>query len=79
MVTITFKIPNELYERLRAEAARKKVPKSALVREALEQSLKQRSVRAKTAFDRVKKLCGIVTNGPADMSANPKYMAGFGR
>jgi len=80
MATITCKIPDELNEQLEAEAARKMLPKSALVREALERSFKRpRQARQQTAFDRVKDLCGIIKDGPADMSTNPKYMDGFGK
>jgi hypothetical protein len=79
MVTITCKIPDELNERLEAEATRAMLPKSALVREALKRSFKRpRQPRKKTAFDRVRDLCGIVKDGPSDMSTNPKYMDGFG-
>lgn len=80
MTTITCKIPDELNEQLEAEASRKLLPKSVLVREALERSLKHRKdVRSKTAFDRVKDLCGIIKDGPADVSTNPKYMKDFGK
>jgi len=80
VVTITCKIPAELNERLEAEASRKMLPKSALVREALQRSLQRpRRIRRQTAFDRVKDLCGIIKDGPTDMSANPKYFDGFGK
>jgi len=80
VVTITCKIPDELNERLEAEATRAMLPKSALVREALKQSFKRpRQPRKKTAFDRVRDLCGIVKDGPSDMSTNPKYIDGFGK
>jgi hypothetical protein len=32
-----------------------------------------------TAFDRVKDLCGIIKDGPKDISTNPKYMNDFGK
>ena len=80
MVTITCNIPDELNEHLEAEASRKMLPKSALVREALERSFKQpRQMRQQTAFDRVKDLCGIIKDGPKNVSINPKYLDGFGR
>jgi len=79
MTTITCKIPDDLNARLEAEAARKLLPKSALVRDALERSLKHRKGSPRqTAFDSVKNLCGIVRGGPADISTNPKYMKDFG-
>jgi len=80
MVTITCKIPEALNEQLEAEASRAMVPKSALVRDALERSLKRPRQRSKrTAFDRVRNLCGIIKDGPSDMSTNPAYMGGFGK
>jgi hypothetical protein len=80
VVTITCKIPDELNEQLEAEAARAMLPKSALVRDALERSFKRpRQSPGQTAFDRVKDLCGIIKDGPVDMSTNPKYMDGFGK
>jgi hypothetical protein len=80
MVTITCKIPDELNDQLEAEASRAMLPKSALVREALKQSFKRpRRPRKKTAFDRVRNLCGIIKDGPPDMSTNPKYMDGSGK
>ena len=80
MTTITCKIPDELNERLEAEASRKLLPKSVLVREALERSLrKRRSAGRRTAFDRVKHICGIIKDGPKDVSTNPGYMKDFGK
>ena len=80
MTTITCKIPDELNEQLEAEASRKLLPKSALVREALERSLKHcREARQKSAFDRVKNLCGLIKDGPTDLSTHPKYMEDFGK
>jgi len=80
VVTITCKIPDDLNDRLEAEASRAMLPKSALVREALNRSFKRPRQPPKTAaFDRVRDLCGIIKDGPADMSTNPKYMDGFGK
>jgi hypothetical protein len=80
VVTITCKIPDELNQQLEAEASRRMLPKSALVREALERSFKRpRQTRRQSAFDRVNDLCGIIKDGPTDMSTNPKYMDGFGK
>lgn len=80
MTTITCRIPDGLNEQLEAEASRKLVPKSALVRDALERSLKHLGqTRKRTAFDRVKNLCGIIKDGVTDMSTNAKYMRNFGK
>lgn len=80
MVTITCKIPDDLNEKLEAEATRKLLSKSVLVREALQRSLKRPSKRRQqTAFDRLKTLCGIIKDGARDVSTNPKYMKSFGK
>lgn len=80
MVTITCKISDSLNEQLETEASRRLLPKSAIVRKALERSLKSSSHKGeKSAFESVKDLCGIIKDGPADMSANPKYLDGFGK
>jgi predicted DNA-binding protein len=79
MVTITCKISRELNDRLKQEAARKQMPKSSLVREALEQLLNRLMPPSNSAFDQVKNIAGIVKDGPSDMSANPRYMDGFGK
>jgi predicted transcriptional regulator len=80
MVTITCKIPEELNEKLEAEASRKMLSKSAIVRQALERPLKKsRSDRQPTAFDAIKNLCGIIKDGRTDIPTNPKYMSCFGQ
>lgn len=79
MAIITCKIPDTLNARLEAEASRKLLSKSALVREALERSLGTPKPAKQTAFKRMKHLCGIVEDGPRDLSTNPKYMKDFGK
>ena len=80
MATINCKIPEELNNQLEAEAARTKVPKSALVRKALKRSLPlPKKKLQKSAFQSVKDLCGLIQNGPKDVSTNPKYLKDFGR
>ncbi len=78
MATITCKIPERLDAELEAAAQRRRVPKSTIVREALEQRLKRgRKVAALTAFDLAKSVCGTL-RGPSDLATNPKYMEGLG-
>jgi predicted transcriptional regulator len=78
MTTVTCKIPERLDAELEAAARRRRVPKSAIIREALEQRLKgSRKVAALTAYDLAKSVCGTL-RGPADLATNPKYMEGFG-
>jgi predicted DNA-binding protein len=78
MTTITCKIPEELDARLEAVARRRRVPKSTIVREALEQRLKHsRHAAALTAYDLAKPVCGTL-RGASDLATNRKYMEGLG-
>lgn len=78
MTTITCKIPERLDAELEATARRRRVPKSAIVREALEQRLRRgRKVQALTAYDLAKSVCGTL-RGPSDLATNARYMEGFG-
>ncbi|MGQ9650458.1 MAG: ribbon-helix-helix protein, CopG family [Phycisphaerae bacterium] len=78
MTAITCSIPARLDAELEAAARRRRVPKSAIVREALEQRLKRRrKAAALTAYDLAKSVCGTL-RGPSDLATNPKYMEGFG-
>ena len=78
MTTLTCKISEKLNAELEAMAKARRVSKSAILREALEDKTK-RSSRSATpmAYDLVKHLCGRV-RGPKDLSTNPKHMKGFG-
>lgn len=78
MTTITCKISERLDAELEAAARRRRVPKSRIVREALEQRLKGgRKHAAITAFDLAKTACGTL-RGPSDLATNPAHMEGFG-
>lgn len=78
MTTITCRIPPELYAALETLARRQRVPKSVIVRRAIEQLARstRRSSRP-TAYDLAKNVCGSL-HGPRDLATNPKYMEGFG-
>lgn len=80
MKTLSLKIPEKLDRRIAHEVARRRIRKSALVREALEQHLAAEPVTGKPAsfFDLAGDLLGQRT-GPSDLSTNPKYMKGFGK
>ncbi len=78
MTTISCKIPEKLDAELEAMARLEGVPKSTLVRRALERQLKAAShPSAPTAHDLVKKWEGCLT-GPRDLSTNSKHLEGFG-
>jgi metal-responsive CopG/Arc/MetJ family transcriptional regulator len=78
MTMITCKIPERLDAELAAAARSRRVSKSTIVREALEQRLRQhRRLRECTAFDMAKSVCGAL-RGPSDLATNPKYLEGLG-
>ncbi len=84
MTTISLKIPPELEGRLNAVARRKRISKSAVIREALEQALPSSHRVAKASLPKGSVLERVTDEigsceGPGDLSANPKYMEGFGR
>lgn len=75
MRTISFKLSERLDDALSDLARRRKLSRSAIVREALETMAtgKRRSVTAV-----VDELVGSV-DGPVNLSTNPKHMAGYGK
>jgi len=80
MTTITCRIPEKLAAELEAIAEKRRVPKSEIVREALEANLLAQKKRVKlSAHDVMKEACGIIKGGPRDRSWNRKHMEGFGR
>lgn len=78
MATLTCKLPNDLAERLDAEATRQRRSKSAILRDALEQSLAT-SESPRMAIDYVRDLFASVMDGPSDLATNPEYMRDFGK
>ena len=76
MKTLTMKVPDELLGLLEHEARRAGQPKSALVREILQQH--QRG-RHQSALDLAADLCGCVRGGLGDLSRNRKHLKSFGR
>ena len=75
---MTCKIPAKLRAQLDSAAREAGVPRSAIIRRALEQALARRNGRgAPRAWDLVKDLAGSV-RGPADLLMNPRYMEDFG-
>lgn len=75
MRTVSFKLSDRLDDALSDLARRRKLSRSAIVREALETmtTSKRRSVTAV-----VDELVGSV-DGPVNLSTNPKHMAGYGK
>ena len=80
MKTLSLKIPEKMDQRLAHEVLRRRIPKSVLVREALDQFLfgNKSSKKQPSVFDLTRDLAGKYRGGPSDLSTNPKYMKGFG-
>jgi metal-responsive CopG/Arc/MetJ family transcriptional regulator len=77
VTTITCKIPERLDATLEAVAAKRKVSKSEIVREALEENLGNKAKIS--AYDLMKDACGIVKSGVRDLATNPKHLRDLGR
>jgi predicted DNA-binding protein len=75
MKTLTMKLPDGLLAWLESESKRSNRPKSALVREILEQH--QRG-RARSALELAADLCGCAQSRVRDLAANRKHLKGFG-
>jgi hypothetical protein len=79
MTTITCKIPRQLDALLAAEARKKRVSKSEIVRQAIQERVKRRGGKpAPRAIDLVRHIAGTVKGGPRDLSSNPKYLEDLG-
>ena len=81
MRTISLRLPDDLLVDLVSEASKRRVTKSALVRESLEQALhrQQPSPREVSCYDLARDLAGTVKGLPRDLADNPKYIRDFGR
>lgn len=80
MRTISLKLPDRLLDQLENEARTRRVTKSRLVRESLEQALNnRRSSRSASCFDLARDLAGAIKGLPEDLAENPEYMQGFGQ
>lgn len=75
MKTLTMKMPDGLLVWLENEARRAGQPKSALVREILQQ---HRQRRPQSALDLAADLCGCVKSGFGDLARNKKHLKGLG-
>ena len=76
MKTMTMKVPDELLGWLEHEARRAGQPKSALVREILQQHQRRRH---QSALDLAADLCGCVRSRLRDLPRNRKHLKGLGR
>ena len=77
--TISVKLPDGVDARLSAEAQRRRVTKSAIVRAAIEDALARNGkARGGSALALAKGLAGCLS-GPGDLSTSKARLAGFGR
>jgi hypothetical protein len=78
MPTVTCKLPHDLNNHLAALARRCHSTKSAVLRQALEQAIKNSKAAARSsAHSLLSHLCGAL-RGPHDLSTNRKHLKGFG-
>ena len=80
MKSLTVRLPDELVDRLEAEAKRRKMSKSDIVRERL--SIPQRPAKKSEWSDLLAKVAGSVDGLPSDLSSKTKaYLkaTGYGR
>jgi hypothetical protein len=88
----TVDIPDELFRRAKSEAALRGRKLKDLVEEGLRVVLEKektpaesdkkplrRRPRPGSLHDLMQDLCGIIEDGPPDLSTNPKYFDDFGR
>jgi len=80
MERINVRVEGRLKQQLEAEAREKGVRPSDIVRQALEEHLRQRTPRpnCRELAEQLGVL-GAAKGLPADLSTNPKHMEGFGR
>jgi hypothetical protein len=79
----SFQLPDDLYRRVKAKSALEgKAVREVtieLYRAWLGEAPHAGPEREVSAWDVMKKFCGIVDGGPGDLATNPKHMEGFGR
>jgi hypothetical protein len=79
MESISFKCPEKLANRLREESKLRKIPKSDLLRQALDYYLFQKGMTPQVSiYSLSKDLCGSI-HGQVDLSENPIYLEGYGQ
>ncbi len=76
---ISVRIPQKLTERLRARSRARDTTESDLVREALEKYL-EAPAEGRSAYELATQ-AGVIgsSDGPSDLSTNPRYFKDFGK
>lgn len=77
----TVELPDDLYRRVKAEAALRGRKLKDLIEEGLRLVLEgRRKPRgAATLAGLMKPACGVIDSGVPDLASDPKHLAGFGR
>ena len=75
MRTVSIKLPEALDDAVTELAAQQQTNRSAVVREAL---IAYTAKRQRSVASLVDEIAGSF-DGPADLSTNPKHMAGYGK
>jgi metal-responsive CopG/Arc/MetJ family transcriptional regulator len=80
MERINVRVEPRLKQELEAEAKEKGVSPSEIVRQALQEHMRQRMPR-ETCLDIARRIgiIGVYKDAPDDLSTNPEHMEGFGR
>ena len=80
MQRINVRLDQRVKEELEAEVKQRGVSPSDIVRQALEEHLRQRTPR-ETCLDIARRIgiVGVYTDAPHDLSTNPEHREGFGR
>jgi hypothetical protein len=75
MRPLTIKVPTQLEQEIDRMAKSRGVPRSVVVREALEAYV---APPGASVLDPIRDLVGAFDGLPPDLSTNPKYLDGFG-
>jgi hypothetical protein len=85
----TIDIPDDLFRRAKSEAALRGRKLKDLVADGLRLVLEKEPAPAEkklpvkprpgSLHERMQEFCGIIKDGPSDLSTNPKYFDGFGK
>ncbi len=79
MKTISLKVPDELVSRMDAVARARRTSRSALLRAALEETLRAAAKEAAPSlYERSADLCGKAGSGLGDLASHPRHLEGFG-
>ncbi|MEO8351893.1 MAG: ribbon-helix-helix protein, CopG family [Chthoniobacteraceae bacterium] len=83
MSVLTCKLPSALDGRLAELAKRRGVPKSVLVREAIEAKIAEEAAaprrRPANLLEALGDSVGSIASGKRDLASNKKHLRGFGR